>query len=236
MNDSNSCPPSSGSEHKPDIEKEQLSILLADDHAILRQGLRQLLETRPDLNVVDEAENGEEAIVKAISLKPDVILMDINMPKVNGYEASQAILTAWSDANILVLTNQDDADVVSKFLDLNIRGFLLKDIKLDALVLALYTAHAQKKVPLSEELQAKLTEAKAKAEAKANTGLDILTEREQEVLKALSKGMSNQELAEALVVSPKTVHNHLYNIYSKLGVNSRSEAIVWAIEHGFHQI
>lgn len=215
-------------------EKDQLNLLLADDHAILRQGLRQLLETRPDLNVVGEAENGEEAIVKALSLKPDVILMDINMPKVNGYEASQAILTAWPGANILVLTNQDDADVVNKFLDLNIRGFLLKDVKLDALVLALYTAHSGQKVPLSDDLQAKLTDAREKAEAKVHTGLDVLTERELEVIRALCKGMSNQELAETLVVSPKTVHNHLYNIYSKLGVSSRSEAIVWAMEQGLN--
>lgn len=206
-----------------------LNLLLADDHAILRQGLRQLLETRPDLQVIDEAENGEEAILKAITLKPDVILIDINMPKVNGYEACQAILAAWPKAQIVVLTNQDDPHVVNKFLDLNIRGFMLKDVKLDALVHGLYKAHSGQNIPLAEDLQTKLTQ----AQKKAITHLDILTEREQEVIRALSKGLSNQELAEELTLSPKTVHNHLYNIYSKIDVSSRSEAIVWAIENGF---
>lgn len=205
----------------------QLRLLLVDDHEILRQGLRQLLETRPEFTIVGEATNGEEAIVQALSHKPDVLLMDINMPKLNGLEASRAILTAWPDANIIILTNQDDPQVIEKTTELGVRGFLLKDVPLDTLVTAIYKAKTGQSIPLSDDLTQRLTEAK-----KTNTPLaEPLTERENEVLKALAKGLSNQAIADDLCVSTKTIHNHLYNIYGKLGVNTRAEAIVWALEY-----
>ncbi|MFN8614479.1 MAG: response regulator transcription factor [Vampirovibrionales bacterium] len=206
-----------------------LRLVLADDHSLLRQGLRQLLETRPEISVIGEADNGEQAVVQALSLKPDVILMDINMPIVNGFEASKAILGAWPQARILILTNQDDPSVVKRFLELPIAGFLLKDIALPQLVWSLYMAHSGQTVPLSSELEERLKASPNRLAALT----DPLTEREQDVLRWLAKGLSNQELANQLCVSPKTVHNHLYNMYSKLGVSSRAEAIVWAIENGF---
>ncbi len=207
-----------------------INILLVDDHTILRQGLKQLLSIDGNICVAGEAENGEEAIVKALSIKPDVILMDVNMPKVNGYEASRAILTAWPDACILVLTNQDDTHVVKKFMELKIRGFLLKDVEVDVLIDSIYRAKAGEKIELGEDLSDKITSSKLVSGEK---GFATLTEREREVLACLAKGNTNQQLADLLSVSPKTVHNHLYNIYSKIGVANRSEAIVWAIENGF---
>lgn len=212
------------------MSNEKIKILLVDDHTILRQGMRQLLETFEQLNVCGEAGDGQEAIVQALSLKPDVILMDINLPKLNGYESSQSILTAWPEANILMLTNQDDPNVLKKCLDLDIRGFLLKDVEVDDLVVAIEKAIAGETIELSSELAEKLSDLKVKSEEKVH-----LTEREQEVLKALAKGFSNQELAEQFVVSPKTIHNHLYNIYSKINASSRSEAIVWAISNGLNE-
>ncbi len=207
-----------------------IRILLVDDHTILRQGLKQLLALDGNILVVGEAENGEDAIVKALSMKPDVILMDVNMPKVNGYEASQAILTAWPSARILVLTNQDDTHVVKKFMELNIRGFLLKDVDADVLIDSIYRAKSGETIELTEGLSDKMTASK---QASGEKGFGTLTEREREVLSALAKGNTNQQLADLLSVSPKTVHNHLYNIYSKIGAANRSEAIVWAIENGF---
>jgi DNA-binding NarL/FixJ family response regulator len=208
---------------------EPIRILLVDDHPILRQGMKQLLEMNTGFVVCGEAGNGEEAIVQALSQKPDIILMDINLPKVSGYESSRAILTAWPEAKILVLSNQDDPQVMRKCLDLPIKGFLLKDIRIEDLVIAIRDVRDGGRLELSEELAARLQSVQRSV---ADKGPDALTEREQEVLRALSKGYTNQKLAELLVVSPKTVQNHLYSIYQKIGVSSRSEAILWAIQAG----
>ncbi len=206
-----------------------IRVLLVDDHTILRQGLKQLLEAESGIQIIEEASNGEEAILKALSVKPDLILMDVNMPKVNGYESSRAILTAWPTARIIVLTNQDDTHVIKKFMDLGVQGFLLKDVQTEVLVEAMRRVMRGEKVALSDDLTAKM--ATTPKNPKATVHL-TLTEREKEVLHALTKGYSNQHLADLLMVSPKTVHNHLYNIYSKIGVSSRAEAIVWAMEAG----
>jgi DNA-binding NarL/FixJ family response regulator len=204
-----------------------IRILLVDDHPILRQGMKQLLEMYGGLDICGEAGNGEEAIMQALAQKPDIILMDINLPKLSGYESSRAILTAWPEAQILILSNQDDPRVMRKCLDLPVKGFLLKDIQIDDLVEAIRKVHAGQALTLSPDLAARL-EKSEKGQSKKEA--DALTEREREVLRALSKGYSNQKLAELLVVSPKTVQNHLYSIYHKIGVGSRSEAILWAIE------
>jgi DNA-binding NarL/FixJ family response regulator len=153
--------------------------------------------------------------------------MDINLPKISGYESSRAILTAWPEAKIVILSNQDDPHVMKKCLDLSIKGFLLKDIRIENLVDALQKVHHNEALSLSPEVNQRI---QAGIEQETESGADILTDREREVLHALRKGYTNQKLAELLVVSPKTVQNHLYNIYHKIGVASRSEAILWAIE------
>lgn len=211
-----------------------IRLLLVDDHTILRQGMKQLLETDTRFVVSGEAGDGQEAIVQALSLRPDIILMDVNLPKTSGFEASQAILVAWPEARILVLTNQDAPDVVKQFMEIPIQGFLLKDVQLEDLTDALFRVMAGEKIPLAEALSEKVAMARQKASTQTQA-YEALTDREREVLKALSRGYSNQQLADLLVVSPKTVHNHLYNIYSKIGVASRSEAIVWAMERGWNQ-
>ena len=204
-----------------------IRVLLVDDHPILRQGMRQLLEMHGGIEVCGESGDGEDAVVQALAHKPDIVLMDINLPKVSGYESSRAIMTAWPDAKIIILSNQDDPHVMKKCLDLPVKGFLLKDIQIENLVEALRQVREGESLALSEELSAKI-----KKHDKSATGqsLDVLTEREKEVLRALSKGYTNQKLADLLVVSPKTVQNHLYSIYHKIGVSSRSGAILWAIE------
>jgi len=207
----------------------KIRLLLVDDHTLLRQGMRQLLEQYPHLHVVDEASDGEEAVLKALTLKPDIILMDITMPKLSGYEASKAIFTVWPQAKILILTNQDDKLILKKLLELPIMGYCLKDVDTAELVAQLEGIHAGDKQPLSAELAEKLNPANRKTEP----GMDALTERESDVLSALAQGHTNQQLADLLCVSPKTVNNHLYSIYSKIGVANRSEAIVWAIKNGY---
>ncbi|MBK8189365.1 MAG: response regulator transcription factor [Vampirovibrionales bacterium] len=207
-----------------------LRVLLADDHPILRQGLKQLLSLTPGVVVAGEAGNGQEAVAQAMALKPDVILMDAAMPLLSGYDASRAILTAWPQAKILALTNEDDPQTAQRFLDIGVLGFLLKDAALDDLAAAIRQAAAGQTVPLAPEMAARV--AALRAAAKERDAF-TLTAREREVLGALARGHSNQQLADVLCVSPKTVHNHLYSIYSKIGVASRSEAIVWALRNGF---
>jgi DNA-binding NarL/FixJ family response regulator len=204
-----------------------IRLLIVDDHPIVRQGLKNLLETYPQLSVVAEAADGEQALVQAIGHKPDVILMDVNLPKLNGYEATKAILTAWPAARIIVLTNQDDAQVLRQFVEAGVKGFFLKDVPLETLVQTIQQVAQDAPLSLSPELANKL-----EASLAAPKRRDDLTERECQVLAALCKGYSNQQLADLLCVSPKTVHNHLYSIYSKIGVHSRAEAMVWAIEAG----
>lgn len=209
------------------LDPTPIRVLLVDDHPILRQGMRQLLELHGGLQVCGEAGDGEAAVVQALAHKPDIILMDINLPKVSGYESSRAILTTWPQARIIILSNQDDPHVMKKCLDLPVKGFLLKDIQIEDLVEALRKVQAGEPLALPAELAGKLQKHQASA---AGQSLESLTEREREVLRALSKGYTNQKLAELLVVSPKTVQNHLYSIYQKIGVNNRAEAIVWALE------
>lgn len=209
------------------LDPTPIRALLVDDHPILRQGMRQLLEMHGGIQVCGESGDGEDAVVQALAHKPDVVLMDINLPKVSGYESSRAIMTAWPEAKIIILSNQDDPHVMKKCLDLPVKGFLLKDIQIEALVDAIRRVRAGESLTLSEELASKVQKHDKSATGQS---LDALTEREREVLRALSKGYTNQKLADLLVVSPKTVQNHLYSIYHKIGVSSRSEAILWAIE------
>lgn len=209
------------------LDPTPIRALLVDDHPILRQGMRQLLEMHGGILVCGESGDGEDAVVQALAHKPDVVLMDINLPKVSGYESSRAIMTAWPEAKIIILSNQDDPHVMKKCLDLPVKGFLLKDIQIEALVDAIRKVRSGESLMLSEELAAKVQKHDKSATGQS---LEALTEREREVLRALSKGYTNQKLADLLVVSPKTVQNHLYSIYHKIGVSSRSEAILWAIE------
>jgi NarL family two-component system response regulator LiaR len=206
-----------------------IRLLLVDDHAIVRHGLKQLLESDPRFVVCAEAADGETALIQAMALKPDVVVMDINLPKVSGYEASKALLTVWPQARILILSNQDDTTVVQKCLDLGVKGFLLKDVQLADLQVAIQQVRMDQYLALPPELADKIRLAQAVHESHQTAGL---TEREKEVLKALCRGYSNQQLADLLMVSPKTVHNHLYNIYGKIGVSTRAEAMVWAMESG----
>src|SRR6478609_2731261 len=149
-----------------------IRIILVDDHAILRQGMKQLLETEERFTVCGEAGTGEEAIMQAFALKPDIILMDINLPKISGYESSRAILTAWPDAKIVILSNQDDPHVMKKCLDLDVKGFLLKDIRIENLVDALEKVYRGDKLVLSPEVSQRM---QAGMDQEAVSGADILT-------------------------------------------------------------
>ncbi|MEI6289376.1 MAG: response regulator transcription factor [Chloroflexota bacterium] len=206
----------------------KIKILIADDHTIVRAGIRQLLETQPDFEVVAEVENGREALEQAIRLQPDVTLMDLRMPGLDGVQAIKYIKAQRPDLHILVLTTYDtDADIV-RAVDAGATGYLLKDVPREELFRAV-RATAKGETVLASSVAARLM-------GKVRSGGDeMLSAREIEVLILVSRGATNQEIAESLYISKATVKSHLIQICNKLGVSDRTSAVTTALERGiFH--
>jgi len=220
---------------------EKIRVLLVDDHAVVRQGLRTFLELQDDgdalpIAVVGEAANGREAIEQARNCQPDIVLLDLMMPEMNGLEATPRILEACPTARVLILTSFGEEDTVIPALKAGAQGYLLKDIAPDELVRAVREAY-QGRVQLHPEVAKKLVAAIATRDdrppAKPNTpGLEDLTEREIEVLKLIASGKSNREIAEAMVISEKTVKTHVSNLLSKLHLEDRTQAAIFGLKHG----
>lgn len=203
----------------------KIKILIADDHTIVRAGIRQLLETQPDLEVIAEVENGRDAVERALRLKPSVVLMDLRMPEMDGVQAITSIKTQLPDTNILVLTTYDtDADIV-RAVDAGATGYLLKDVPREELFRAV-RATAKGETVLASSVAARLMN-KVRA-----GGDEALTAREIDVLLLVARGATNQEVAESLHISKATVKSHLIQICNKLGVSDRTAAVTTAIERG----
>lgn len=210
---------------------DRIRILLADDHVPFRQGLRALLRSEGDLEVVGEAATGEEAIVQAANLQPDVILMDLHMPGVNGLEATQTILSTSPHISILVLTMFEDDDSVFTALQAGAHGYLLKGaLKAEILRAIRGVSHGEAIFgpAIAKRLMVYFNTPKPTAHAPSVHAFPELTEREQEILILMTQHLTNLEIAERLVLSPKTVRNHVSNIFSKLQVVSRAQAIMRA--------
>jgi RNA polymerase sigma factor (sigma-70 family) len=212
-----------------------ITVLLADDHAVVRQGTRELLERENDIEVVAEASDGKEAVQKAIKKRPDVVVMDFAMPELNGIEATRQIKAVAPGTTILVLTAYDSDQYIFAFLEAGAAGYLLKDIQVDELVDAIRAVHAGESI-LHPAIARKVINRFAQPEEKTYTVhavLDQLTERELEVLRLAAKGMSNREIARDLTISERTVQTHLTNVFNKMGVGSRTEAVVHALRKGW---
>lgn len=203
----------------------KIKILIADDHTIVRAGIRQLLETQPDLEVIAETENGREAVEQVNRLKPAVVLMDLRMPEMDGVQAIAQIKSQRPETNILVLTTYDtDADIV-RAVDAGATGYLLKDVPREELFRAV-RATAKGETVLASSVAARLM-------GKVRSGGDeALTSREIDVLLLVARGGTNQEVAESLHISKATVKSHLIQICNKLGVSDRTAAVTTAIEKG----
>jgi DNA-binding NarL/FixJ family response regulator len=207
---------------------ETIRVLLADDHAVVRQGTRELLDREEGIDVVAEASDGKEAVQRAIKERPDVVVMDFAMPELNGIEATRQIKAVAPGIAILVLTAYDSNQYVFAFLEAGAAGYLLKDVQVDELVQAIRAVHAGESM-LHPAIARKVINRFAQPEKEmsmAPAPLDQLTERELEVLKMAAKGMSNREIAQELTISVRTVQTHLTNIFNKMGVGSRTEAVV----------
>lgn len=210
---------------------ESIKVLLADDHAVVRQGTRELLDREEDIEVVAEASDGKEAVQKTIKERPDVVVMDFAMPELNGIEATRQIKAVAPGIAILVLTAYDSNQYIFAFLEAGAAGYLLKDVQVDELVEAIKAVHAGESM-LHPAIARKVINRFAQPEKETGISpapLDQLTERELEVLKMAAKGMSNREIAQQLTISVRTVQTHLTNIFNKMGVGSRTEAVVHAL-------
>jgi len=226
--------------------------LLCDDHAVVREGTRRLLEEEPDIEVVGEASDGLEAVEMARGLSPDVVAMDISMPRMNGIEATRQIKSENPSIKVLALTAYDDFAYVAGLLESGASGYILKSARGDQLVTAIRATAGGDSVldqNVAREVFSRLARRGAADEASPASDLqggkepakppvsqkvewEALTAKETEVLKLAAKGLSNKQIASDMGVSPRTVQTHLASIFSKLGVASRTEAVVTALKLG----
>jgi NarL family two-component system response regulator LiaR len=202
----------------------KIRIMLVDDHAVVRSGLGAFLSVNPDLELVGEAENGEQAVVRANLLKPDVILMDLMMPVMDGVAATQAIKKQNPQIQIVALTSFQEDELVQNALKAGAVGYLMKNVTARELAAAIKAAK-DGKITLSPEAAQALVRANQQAEE-----TETLTEREVEVLKLMVDGLNNAEIAERLVISLSTVKYHISNILQKLGVDNRVSAVSLALQ------
>jgi NarL family two-component system response regulator LiaR len=207
-----------------------INVLIADDHAIVRKGIRALLATEPGIQVLGEARDGTEAITLAQSLRPHVILMDLVMPEVDGITAIREITAHQPDTCILVLTSFATDDKLFPAIKAGARGYLLKDSGPAELVQAIYQVHRGES-SLHPQVARKLLQ-EISQPANNSPTVDPLTEREVEVLKLVAQGLSNQEIAAELTISDATVRTHVSNILGKLHLASRTQAALYALREG----
>ncbi len=209
-------------------------ILLADDHPILRQGIRELLEREQDFEVVAEAGDGEEAVKLASELKPHVVVMDISMPKMSGLEATKQIKAKHPATAVLVLTIHDEDEYITGLLEAGAAGYLLKTAYGEELVNAIRAIRTGELVlhpVVGQKLLKRIASLQPRTAKLGN--VEKLTNREIDVLKLAAKGMSNQDIAIELGISLRTVKGHLVSIFSKMGVGSRTEAVLQALKRGW---
>ena len=214
-----------------------IQVLLVDDHSMVREGIKQLLELDGDIKIVGEAGNGEQCLKLIETLHPDVVLLDINMPLMNGLEVLEKLKEKKSKQKVLILTIHNEVEYLMRAVDIGVAGYVLKDSDSTVLKEAIYAVVDGENyidstmTPLLKE-QNYLKELQREARSKEK----LLSTREIEVLCALAEGLYNKEIASKLQISEKTVKNHVSNIFKKIGVSDRTQAAVYAIKHKFVEI
>lgn len=210
--------------------EDPVRVLIVDDHRLFRSGLARLLESDPRVQVVGEAADGDDAIRQAASLMPGVILMDLQMPGKGGIDATQAIVRSGNPAKILILTTFETDSHVLRALEAGASGYLLKDATPAAIVAGILAAAADEQV-MATKVAKRINAILATGTSPKDMN-DGLTPREVEVLKLIAKGMASKRMAYTLMISEKTVRNHISNLYDKLQINDRAQAALYAVRKG----
>jgi DNA-binding NarL/FixJ family response regulator len=215
---------------------QPIRVLIVDDQALVRRGFRMVLEIEPGLEVVGEAADGQEAVARTRELAPDVVLMDVRMPRVDGVEATRRITSdAGCAAKVIMLTTFDMDDYVYDALDAGASGFLIKDIQPELLVSGIQAVHAGESLlapAITRRMIESFLERRPATAPAGDARLATLTERERETLGLIARGLTNTEIAEAFVVSETTVKTHVSRVLMKLDVRDRVHAVIYAYEHG----
>jgi two-component system, NarL family, response regulator DegU len=211
---------------------EKIKVLIADDHSIIRQGLKQILEMEEDIEVIAQAANGKEALKYAGMYCPDIILMDINMPEMNGLQAIKELKSYEENYRIIVLTIHEDREYMFKTLQMGAEGYVLKDSEPAVLIEAIRTVHSGEtfiQPNMTKELVKEYN--RMTIYKKDRKDPDNLTRREVEVLGLIAEGLINKQIAKQLYISEKTVKNHVSNIFKKLNVSDRTQAAIYAYKN-----
>ena len=225
----------SGQAEKP----ESLRVVICDDHALFRRGLEMVLEDEPDIEVVGEATDGIQAVEKAQELMPDVILMDVRMPKRSGIEATQQIKELLPHVKILVLTISDEEADLYDSIKAGAAGYLLKEISTDEVadaIRSVWAGHSRISPAMASKLLTEFQAMTKRADDRQQIAPPRLTERELEVLRLVAKGLNNRDIARNLYISENTVKNHIRNILEKLQLHSRMEAVIYAVREKILEI
>jgi len=209
--------------------KERIKVLLCDDHTLFREGIKAILKDEPGIEIVGEAADGRQAVAKALQLRPDVVLMDIAMPDLSGFDATRRILQANPKAKVLILTMYEEEEVINRCLSAGASGYVLKDAPRAHLIHAIDVVNNGGQY-LSPRALKKVVRQYVKGSKSAATGYERLSDREREVLKLLADGLALKEIAVRLVLSVKTVDAHKTNLMRKLDLHDRSELIKYAIQ------
>jgi len=215
------------------INMEKITVFVAEDHAVVREGLGELIARESDMEVVGEAGDGEETVRLVLDLKPDIVLMDIAMPGLNGIEATRRIKEVLPKTCVLVLSAYDNPEFVSAVIEAKAAGYLLKNVRGKELVNAIRTTHAGESVLHPDIAKVVFSRLRPPESKPPQEKPDLLSERELQVLQQGAEGLSNKQIAVALAIGPRTVQTHWRNIFDKLGVYSRTEAIVHCLRKGW---
>ena len=213
---------------------EPIRVLLADDHTLFRQGIRKLLERMPGVEVVGDAATGEEAVAQADGLLPDVVLMDVRMPGIDGIEATSIIVRSHPRVGVILLTMLDDPTTVFAGMRAGARGYVLKEAEPEELMRAVEAASRGELFLcpiIAKKVPGHLADGQSPKTAR-ELAIQEVTPRERHVLQLAAEGLSNKEIAARLSIAEKTAKNHVANIFSKLQVNDRTQAVLYAVQHG----
>lgn len=213
----------------------KIRILIADDHRVVREGLAAILKSRDDMDVVGEATNGFEVIEKAKALKPDVILMDISMPRMNGVEATRAVRKISPEIGIVVLTMHDDDATIFELVRTGVHGYLLKDADSSEIIKAIQSIYKGEPMihpSIARKILGEFSNLGSEQVEKAPRRAYNLSAREVDVLRRVARGKTNKEIASELQLSEKTIKNHVRNIFHKMGVYDRTEAAMKGVQEG----